>query len=379
MSTNWWNIIPNTQCLFALDYNSQINPEGTEIIFTNKNGNKATSKSKIKGGFYKSTVTQFKGKDYSYLLDKYYTYRAIRLEKSVPVLSTPILIPDDATIVLVCRFIGGSQLMGRGVAWRVKSPHSNLYNYTWKVDEPSSTKRPSIFNQFDERFREAYSSNIPIESVAFRLKKSERLIKVKSSFGDYELDGGNFLSTRYSDKISTLGPENNYESELPDVYIIAYGMFDRQLTDDELQTIFNKIDEEFLVEEIPLNMERTENGLKWFDVSPDTQDLTPIRQVKFLSDIKGVISTSSDTKVKDTTIKEYGIISDYVYEEEEPTETKLFLINRDTGAYIATTYSNKEGYFEFKNIDKTLEYLVVAPHLNYQFRAIVKDYLPTGV
>ena len=77
---------------------------------------------------------------------------------------------------------------------------------------------------------------------------------------------------------------------------------------------------------------------------------------------------------KNLKISKYHSISDYILEEGQPIISKIFLIERITGQLIATTVSNLSGCFEFKDIDKNLEYIVVSPHKQYQFKSVLKDY-----
>ena len=140
--------------------------------------------------------------------------------------------------------------------------------------------------------------------------------------------------------------------------------------------MLEKIDEQFLVSSSS-SSSITVQKLSKYEVDLDSYLGIPnMVELKSHKVVEGSALIDTEYYIKDININEYGEIKDYIYEEEEPTDTKLFLIDRDTGKHIATTFSNSNGYFEFKSIDKSREYLVVAPHLNYQFRAIVKDYIP---
>ena len=56
----------------------------------------------------------------------------------------------------------------------------------------------------------------------------------------------------------------------------------------------------------------------------------------------------------------------------------LYLLERLTGKLVAKTRSDETGYFKFKNIDKTLDYIIISPDSKNQFKTILKDYNPDG-
>ena len=149
---------------------------------------------------------------------------------------------------------------------------------------------------------------------------------------------------------------------------------------EEFNAVLSKIDEEFLI--------HSKNTLVYGSDIITNETITNIylESVKELNNNLFSYNYYKSTTIysnrlleesnynTDLKINKYGYIGDHVYEEDQPIVTKLYLLVRNTGELVETTYSNTDGYFEFHNIDKTLEYVVISPHLQHQFNSIIKDY-----
>ena len=73
-------------------------------------------------------------------------------------------------------------------------------------------------------------------------------------------------------------------------------------------------------------------------------------------------------------ITKYKTISDYIFKEGVPISTLVFLYERKGGVLVAKSYSDENGYFEFKDVNADLEYVVTSNDTTYQFKSVIKNY-----
>lgn len=375
MSDKWYNILPGVNCVFAMDYDCPVNHDGSIINYSNDTSKALRVFENRINRAYKTEFSSVKTKNYRYLLDTIYRYKALKLNDVNFQAVDPIVLPDNCTVLFVGQVRGGTVLMTRGEG---RDSHHGLckdsfnspdYRYSWRV--ANLIFRDTRYNNSE---RDSIKEDTAIETVIIKGNKFTRSGEFITPYGSMLFSNNSYISQDVP-YFSIIG--YTYDGKhRPNAYIIAYGVFDKQLTQEEIDTVLKKIDEQFLVSSSS-NSSVTVQKLSRYDLNLQLHtDLSNLKYIKSHNVLDGFTSIDTEYYIKDININEYGEIKDYVYEEEEPTATKLFLINRDTGQHIATTFSGDDGYFEFKNIDKDKEYLVVAPHLNYQFRAIAKDYLP---
>lgn len=374
MSDKWYNAIPGVNCVFALDYDCPINYNGTVVNYTNDNSKVLRALEGQINKVYKTEFSSYKTKNYRYLLDTIYKYKALRLENVNLQAPNPIVLPENCTIIFVGKVGGGTVLMStedrRFFGLCKDDFNSDAYRYSWRI-----SGRVFFDNRYNTIERDTIRSNTAIETVVLKGNKFTKSGECVTPYGVITFNNNTYISQN-APNYPIVGYLEN--TRRPNAYVVAYGVFDKQLSQEEIDTVLEKIDEQFLVSSSSSSSSSiTVQKLSKYEVDLDSYLGTPnMLDIKSHKVLEGSVLIDTEHYIKDININEYGEIKDYVYEEEEPTATKLFLIDRDTGKHIATTFSNSNGYFEFKSIDKSREYLVVAPHLNYQFRAIVKDYIP---
>ena len=373
MSSKWYNILPGVNCVFAMDYDCPVNYNGTIINYTNNNSKTLTALDGLVNKAYKTEFSAYKVKEYRYLLDTIYKYKALRLDNINFRAPDPIVLPENCTIIFVGKVESSSVFMGREEIYnwglRIDNSNNEDYRHSWRVDSAVFKSLHNITEKDSTRF------GTYVDTVILKGNKFTTNVECITSYGTIKHNSNKYISQQVP-HYSIIGYKDNIYR--PDAYIVAYGIFDKQLSQEEIDTVLGKIDEQFLVSSSSSSSSSiTVQKLSEYEVDLDSYLGTPnMVEIKSHKVVEGSALIDTEYYIKDININEYGEIKDYIYEEEEPTATKLFLIDRDTGKHVATTFSNSNGYFEFKSIDKSREYLVVAPHLNYQFRAIVKDYIP---
>ena len=371
MSGKWYNVLPGVNCVFAMDYDCPVNYNGTIVNYTNNNSKVLTALDGLVNKVYKTEFRAYKVKEYRYLLDTIYKYKALRLNKVNFRAPDPIILPENCTVIFVGKVESSSIFMSRENRYNhglgIDNYNDANSRHSWRIDSAIFRSPHKITEKDSTRF------GTYVDTVILKGNKFTTNVECITSYGTIKHNSNKYINQQ-APNFSIIGfQDNNYK---PDAYIVAYGVFDKQLSQEEIDTVLEKIDEQFLVSSSS-SSSITVQKLSKYEVDLNSYLGTPnMLELKSHKVVEGSVLVDTEYYIKDININEYGEIKDYIYEEEEPTATKLFLIDRETGKYIATTFSNSNGYFEFKSIDKSREYLVVAPHLNYQFRAIVKDYTP---
>lgn len=371
MSDKWYNVLPGVNCVFAMDYDCPVNYNGTVVNYTNNNSKTLTALDGLVNKVYKTEFSAYKVKGYRYLLDTIYKYKALRLDNINFRAPAPIILPENCTVIFVGKvesssvFMSGENRVNHGLC--IDNHGDANYRHSWRIDSAIFRSPHNITEKDSTKF------GTYVDTVILKGNKFTTNVECITSYGTFKHNSNGYINKQVP-HFPIIGFQDN--AFKPDAYIVAYGVFDKQLSQEEIDTVLEKIDEQFLVSSSS-SSSITVQKLSKYEVDLDSYLGIPnMVELKSHKVIEGSALIDTEYYIKDININEYGEIKDYIYEEEEPTNTKLFLIDRDTGKHIATTFSNSNGYFEFKSIDKSREYLVVAPHLNYQFRAIVKDYIP---
>lgn len=371
MSDKWYNAIPGVNCVFAMDYDCPVNYNGTVVNYTNDNSKTLTALDGLVNKVYKTEFSAYKVKGYRYLLDTIYKYKALRLDNINFRAPAPIILPENCTVIFVGKVESSSVFMSRENRYNhglsIDNHNDGNYRHSWRIDSAIFRSPHNITEKDSTKF------GTYVDTVILKGNKFTTNVECITSYGTFKHNSNGYINQQ-APHFSIIGYQEN--TFRPNAYVVAYGVFDKQLSQEEIDTVLEKIDEQFLVSSSS-SSGITVQKLSKYEVDLDSYLGTPnMLDIKSHKVLEGSVLIDTEHYIKDININEYGEIKDHVYEEEEPTATKLFLIDRDTGKHIATTFSNSNGYFEFKSIDKSREYLVVAPHLNYQFRAIVKDYIP---
>lgn len=377
----WWEIPQNCNCIFALDTDSVTS--SSKVYFSNKpekfltlqNGNNKV---------YPGLATGFKHKN---LINekplKYHTYKSLIIAKTNLLFSTPILLSESFTFILKCRLRQNSVLMSNNGASFGLTLGVGDYD---QIDE--GYWRINGFNAGDQVYSKKqlvpFTGNY-IQTVVLKGSINLKDVSFKTDYGTFQIPSNspafqNFLQNKTYSHIGYTSSENWQ----PNIEIIAYGLFDKILTEEEELQIEENLEENFFLKKSNFDFKTSlsygeekyyyESNLlkpKNFGESDFLQGSEPVDGSEtFINKVK----INSEVIVRQTLYKDFENIYDKVLEEGLPVEVKLFLYERNTGILIKTTFSDTEGNFSFLNLNKDLEYFVTANDNKYQFQSVLKNY-----
>lgn len=370
----WWNITTNSNCIFALDSTSQIESNGVILRYANNPNKYFISDLFSENSVEKSTCYGVKTANYTQLFDYFYSYKSLKFKKIRFRFKEVLNYPENFTLILYTKVYSNSCFLGKsstgadhGPTWERVPVNGQMYVYNWRYDSEvtgqnySYTKRGEV-------------SNPHISYVVYTGNLGTGKVKAYTPYGLYELTTSKHF--RSDINIDLLG--YNSPSWTIDADIIAFGVFDKEFTTEEISSVLSKIETDFKIDQKVMSTSNTDQLLA---SNSTTEIMTTSEKIKMnlYNFYKPVIQKSNNLLLekvytKNLKISKYSNISDYIYEEGQPVISKIFLIERITGQLIATTISNQSGYFEFKDVDKNLEYIIVSPHKQYQFKSVLKDY-----
>lgn len=375
----WYNIIPNVNCIFAIDNNSTVNNDGNLLELNDGTLNYLRTENNAKDKIYKTITSDTLIRNYLKDYTQLYKYKSIRINKSNLIFNQSISLPPQFTFILKTKLYSTSLFLSKdfsvnnhGFCFDFNNG-SSPYNLNWRFNDFRTGLNYTLAEK--QNFKPAIDTliikgNLNTQSVTVITTYGTYTVPKDTNFTDTNrfLTGNNFNVLGYS--LSTY---------YPDADIIAYGLFDKEFTQDEIDQVLTKIDEQFLIEKTDIKIEYTDTQ----DQAPFINSIIDVEtndQLKYYPYLKplGIEPNqiiNSKVYTKDILVKNYGTIFDYVYEENIPVQTILYLINRADGKLIDSTYSNIEGYFEFKNIDISKDYIVISPDKKYQFKSVIKDYI----
>lgn len=373
---SWWSIYPNS-CVFAIDHSSTkvsdailLSSDKKHILIAEKNKTKS---------FEKKTTVGFVETNFRQDLNYSYKFKVLSILKNNFIFQSAFNIPQEFTFILKCKLNSSSVFLNKsltlsnhGLAFEILGSNSSIYKYNWRINDtttggnyPETTRAEGIK---------------AIETVILKGNITERTGNIITNYGTYPIQLASFTSF-FNQVMSVLGYTTSaFDAWAPDADIIAYGLFNKNFSDEELQNILTKIDEQFLIRTFTT---KTKNMV----VSPTNFYKSITKSIKKLSvssfvslystkDFRSFGSNllSEDFLVDSLIIDDTTNIKDYVYEEGQPVKVLLYLYERHSGQLISKLWSNLDGYFEFKDLDKKLEYVVTAHDPKYQFRSIIKNY-----
>lgn len=240
-----------------------------------------------------------------------------------------------------------------------------------------------------------------------------QVINLTNTYNDFDLD---FIVWTYSSSTNTatvytgtrvdypevtaFGPSKYaYNSELKsfthmgDVYehglnahIVAMGLFDFQLTKEEIFQMLAQIDGEFLGKEPSKPIQLSSLSKREELQAPTLRSMSNTDFLKYYTqtdppepfkfqNVKFMDIPEDDVEVFYLDFPKGTIsIKDVVTKEDVPTVSKLFIYEKYTGVLIASTWSNEQGEFEFTGLDKTKEYIIHSYDKDLQYKSIIKDF-----
>lgn len=368
-------------CIFAIDYNSRLTEDGDRISYSNDPSKFLVSYDFQKDKVEKTIETRVKVKNFSMLLDNTLTYKTLRLIKHPFNFDCPVYLHNEFTYILRVKLKSDSLFLSRntwdgnhGPCYSFTGGHS-VYNQNWRVHSFQTGQ------DHDVGVRSSLNPDTFFDTVVVKGDLRERTVKIITSYGEYSAPPNAynyFLSTAYN---SFLGYTQGSTTWYPDASIVAYGIWNRELTQEELDRVLSKVDEQFLVSKNKIVFNNFDSGLNTVDIYSDI-DFISVQSDKIEDYYIGNKPTVVDKRCITSTVhtanilkSRYKNIKDIVLKENEPVRTKLFLYERHSGGLLATTWSNDKGEFEFKELDANWEYIVSSPDREYQFKSIIKDYI----
>lgn len=377
----WWEIIPNAPCIFAIDSESVVDKD--KITFTN-NPNRFLTYINGKSKAITSKTTGYKNKNLEYEQPlKTYTYKSLNIWDTPLLFDTPIQLPDEFTFILKVKVKQTSVFLSNGINGSnyglvLDYFESNVYSYRWRVAnwtplEGRDHRELKPFNKFS------------ISTVIFKGVKSTQDIQMITDYGVFKPSNNNlyigdgFLA---ANSYSTLGFAHLDIDHKGNSDIVAYGLFAKNMSNEEVNIVLNTIDNQFLIKESLVSLqpsrqlETSSQVFKNLKFQKNTYLVVPLQagEAELPLPSRTVLRIFNEAKYIRNLYKKYETIEDYVYEEGEAVQTKLYLYEKATGQLIKTTISDKNGYFIFHNLNEKQEYIVSAIDPKYQFKSISKDY-----
>lgn len=383
-----WYTVSGTPCLFALDFNSAVNNSTNNVKFSNSSSRSLTAYEPQVNAIRKETVPGIQVKNFSYLSPtSLVTYKTLRIDNKILIFDTPINFPNEFTLILKAKILSPIVIL---------SADSYGYNYGPTLEGISTTSNEDLWHSWSfqgfssgDNYSSAQKSISDFNGYSTMILKGnilEQTVKMITDYGTYNIppESAAYQYFLQQQSFSIIGYSYDNENYLPNVNIVAFGLFSKEIPDARLNTLLAEIDTQFLVSSKNFSTvigNATNSKINFSKVSSGTSEILkstlkfyPYLKPQTKSSLNSDIVLDEKVIVENLSISELTDIKDFVYEEGIPVVTKLFLLKRQSGHLVAQTISTSTGYFEFKNLDKNLEYIVVSTDKKYQFKSILKDY-----
>ena len=382
MYNEWWEIPQNCNCIFALDSKSILEDSGSKINFSSPSSNFFNTVGLVKNKVTQSNCHGFEVKDYLVNYNKLFKFSSLKLNDVILTFKNPEPLITSRTWVLKCVINGTTKLSSGeenssnyGLTFAVGTEYNDLHNYNWRVRGSNTAQNLTIDN------RKKLPYNSVIHTVVLKVDVETGVQSIESNLGTViGINDGVGLDINYV--LKYIGyPSQPYAN--PKVDIIAFGLFDKILSQEELIQVFEKIDTQFKE-----SADTLESKFKQYEgiLLVDKEDLlAPFKNEIYFgpytinknmprANISVGINLYKEHYSVHTLYKNLKEIEDIVLEEGVPTITKLFLYERKTGFLIKTTTSDINGFFKFYNLNENNEYLITSNDNKYQFQSIIKNY-----
>lgn len=373
----WWNIIPNASCVFAIDYDIVIDNDSGAVGLSNNSDNFLFVENYEINKVQKSNIVGYTENNFiPYYNDKLWVYKCLNLYKKNLIFRTPINIPEQFTMILKTKVISKSVFLnttssdtsGHGLVFEGPDvSNSSDFRYNWRLPGYNSGLN------YSESFRKGGLG--AIETVILKGNLLTQDVTLITDYGVYTVPKSASAFTNFFNKQLNILGYTRASDFSPDANIVAYGLFNKEFNSDELSIVLNKIDENFLIKKLDINL----SEFKTYEYSNINIKSNRInigeKSTMFYKTINKInLTLENDIYISNLKIKNVSNIKDYVYKENVGVRTNLFLYERESGELIYKTESDDTGYFEFNNLDKNLEYVVTSNDKKHQFKSIIKNY-----
>ena len=407
-----WYEIPGVSCIFALDYNSELSLNGSRVSLSNN----PTEYLKIKTNgnpLMKGPSLGWKVKDFKLDIESGgLIYKTLKVEKTNLIFERAKTFPGSkkVTFILKVKLKSSSKFMNAvensdsmyGLSFTEDG--SNSYNNLWRFRNVSSLPFIDLGVPYKNRFS---NFKIAFDTVVLKLDWESNVGELITSYGSLSIptsvleDPSLFVK---ANSFKVLG-SGSTAWEL-DADIVAYGMFEGYLSDQQVTACLTNIDLEFLessgiskgfedtTEEFNLELSegRSEEianlSLQYQDIRPLTLEVDseisveplPYLSKESVENLKTFhlnplmwVEKKKPLLVNKRHQKSFDLRG-LITEEDSPVATKLYIYEKGGGLLIGTTFSDKNGVYIFKNLDRSMEYVVTSFDRKYQYKSIIQDF-----
>lgn len=370
----WWESNSKLTPVFTFDSESKIN---SNYVYYSHN---SSLRARVHQGSNRVSVSNHVDiKNSSVFL-----YKTLKFNDVELILDTNIIIPDSFTFVLKVKVTKSSIFLSNngtyyGLTYGTGDTNQPDSNGLWRIDGftfPSDGKlEKQRLEENNHLMFEIVLQGDLTTGIAFMTVNGD-----KRSIPNGSASFNSSLRRGYS--MTTVGHNHGGGTWGMKADVVAYGLFRGQVSDEELKDVFKTVDDNFLKKSL---------DSKVIDIS-DFQGLREkkvISNVLYLKEYSYIWNISEprfrrffyDTETKTADIKTINILypdvftlRDQVFEDNEPVAVKVFLYDRESGVLLKTVNSSEDGWFEFRDLDKTKEYIVRSSDDKKQFKSILKDY-----
>lgn len=374
----WWKTPLNCHCIFAIDNNSKVFKN--KISFSNDT-NRFLSFVNGDDKVTKSFTSGLISKDFVYKQPmEVFIYKSLNIDKTGLLFDNPITLPNNFTMILRCSVRDNSVLLANpiGVHGLTFGTSTGESDRLWRVEGyvTGSNYLANIKNRaFDNE----------LQTVVIKGDISLKNVSIYTDYGEYKvpIESPAFQSFLRVQTYTSIGytPSDTYWR--PDVNLVLYGLFDKELTEEEVNILLETSDTQFLYKRnLTKNSRLNMYQSLYIGFNKTTSQFSPLKMLLntlYKTSSNHTISRSvfglvNKTYASSMLYKNVTSIVDIVLEEGTPIRTTLYLHEKNTNALLKTTTSDLTGTFNFYNLSPEFEYIVTANDPKYQFQSIIKNY-----
>lgn len=367
----WWELPQNCNCLFALDSRSRLEANNTRVICSNTDSNSFSVVGSSVNGLSKSFIDTLEA-GYSTLLN------TLKIDGVNLLAKTDIPIPETVTWILLVKTNSDTSSLAAardgtshwGFEFRKVLSDKQGWNHSG-IGSEGAVSNPEVFDS--------------LQVVTLRVDKLNQKAEITTNYGATFTDARlkSFLSTGSSfANIPALGYIGyNSSTWIPQVDIVAYGAFDKYLSDVELSQVIEKAkkDAQSEISASFLPFYSMRSSILTYDVTYNYHLETLNKVVNKLDHDRSNYNLNInkiDNYLKSLNLLYQHVIeiTDIVMEESIPVSVKLYLYEKYSGVLIKTTLSDRKGRFTFTALNPNLDYIVTAHDPKLQFQSIIKNY-----
>lgn len=375
----WYQTISTANCIFAIDANSKLEDSGKRIfrqddkskfiqvagISPNKNG--VEVQESIVNRFLTKNQETFNPKDMA--LAKYLKFASHIFDINPPV--------TDVRDLTVLYRIKRNRLNDASIFYTTTVRDTGTLDFSPGVNAPIQ-RRPDVYSDLKD--------GLDLCALTY-----------DSLTGEATLYSGNKTSVKHSVIVNSSSDRRHLGNPLKEFNIlgtrdyayyyynslncdiVALGMWDRALSEEEIFKVFTQIEGEFVKELNASDVILKEDSVlvgRCVGALADNIDLTKKNlKTPKIPEYPTCLDTLKMIAIVPDGIKKYFNIEDIVTKEDVPVLSKMYLYEKYTGHLLATTWSHPTtGKFFFKNLESGFEYIITSWDKDLEYRSIIKDY-----